>query len=126
MLQKNHTGKFQIQCVFQQGTPLREYVILQSEKKHQIAILRISEAVFDFFVSAGIPVCEPVTVPPGSLVGQNLLCIFQADLGAQEPVPFVVVQTETNKEISILQIIEEAYGFFSTIGVPVCLLTNQN
>lgn len=120
MVQNNQSGNLQIRCVFQQGTPLREYVIIQSENR--VAILRISESVFDFFVRAGIPVCEPVTVPPGQLAGQNLLCVFQADLGAQEPVPFVVAENETEATISIIQLNNEAYDFLRTIGVPVCFL----
>lgn len=126
MLQNNQTDNLRIQCVFQQGTPLREYVIVQSENRNRIAILRISEAVFDFFVSAGIPVCELITVPPGNLAGQNLLCVFQADLGTQEPIPFVVAQSEMTGEISIIQLINEVYEFLRTIGIPVCLLMNAN
>ncbi len=32
MLFNDQTGHIRIKCVFQQGTPLREYVIIQSEK----------------------------------------------------------------------------------------------
>lgn len=120
IVQNNQSGNLQIKCVFQQGTPLREYVIVQSENR--VTILRISESIFDFFVRAGIPVCEPVTVPPGKLAGQNLLCVFQADLGAQEPIPFVVAESETEGIVSIIQLNNEAYDFLSIIGVPVCLL----
>lgn len=114
----------QIKCVFQQGTPLREYVIIQSDGK--IEIFRISESLFDFFVRAGIPVCEPVTVPPGHLTGQNLLCVFTADLGTEEPVPFVLTENESDGTVSIIQLTVEAYDFLIIIGVPECLLTNGN
>lgn len=124
MLPNNQTDNLQIWCVFQQGTPLREFVIVQSGNR--TAIFQISEAIFDFFVSAGIPVCEPVMVPPGNLAGQNLLCVFQADLGTQEPIPFVVAQSATSREISIIQITNEVYEFLRKIGVPVCLLMNTN
>lgn len=124
MLQNNQTDHLQILCVFQQGTPLREFVIIQSGNR--IAIIRISEAVFDFLVSAGIHVCEPVMVPPGNLAGENLLCVFQADLGTQEPIPFVVTQNEATGEISIIQITREVSEFLRTIGVPVCILMNAS
>ncbi len=120
MPQNNQSGNLQIICVFQQGTPLREYVIVQSENR--IAIFRISESVFDFFIRAGIPVCEPLMVPPGKLADQNLLCVFQADLGTQEPIPFVVAESKTEETISIIQLNNETYDFFRTIGVPVCLI----
>ena len=125
MLLTNQTGNLQIKCVFQQGTPLREYVIIQTANG-RVAIFRIPEPVFDFFVRAKIPVCEPETVPPGNLIGQNLLCVFEADLGTEEPIPFVVTESETDGAISIIQLTNEAYNFLRTIGVPVCFLTTEN
>ncbi len=122
----NQTDNLRILCVFQQGTPLREYVIVQYENKNRIAIFRISESVFDFFVRAAVPVCDPIMVPPGQLEGQTLLCVFLADLGTQEPIPFVVTQSETGRTTSIIQVTSEVYEFFRTIGVPVCLLLNGN
>lgn len=119
----NHVDNLQIKCVFQQGTPLREYVIIQSDEK--ITIFRISESLFDFFVRAGIPVCEPLTVPPGNLTGQNLLCVFKADLGTGEPIPFVVTESESDGTVAIIQLTVEVYDFLITIGVPVCLLINE-
>ncbi|MGE5605832.1 MAG: hypothetical protein ACM3YE_09090, partial [Bacteroidota bacterium] len=125
MLLNNQVSNIRVKCVFQQGTPLREYVIIQSENG-RIAIYRISEPVFDFFVRAKVPVCEPVTVPPGNLTGQNLLCVFKADLGAEETIPFVVTEGETDETVSIIQLTDEAYDFLRTIGIPVCFLSNEN
>jgi len=125
MLSNNQTGNLRIKCVFQQGTPLREYVIIQSENG-RIAILRIPESVFDFFVRAKIPVCQPIMVPPGELTGENLLCVFKADLGTEKPIPFVVTENEANGTVSIIQLTGEAYDFLRRVGVPVCLLINGN
>lgn len=124
MLTNSQNNNVQVRCVFQQGTPLREYVIIQFEDGDRVEILQISEEVFDFLVSAGIPVCEPVMVPPGSLTGQNLLCVFRADLGTQTPIPFVVTRKETTGEVSIIQITDAVYDFFRAIDIPVCLLRN--
>lgn len=108
-----------INCIFQLGTPLKEYAIITNTQTGRIAIIQLSEEVFDFFVSASIPICEPVTIPPGSLNNQTILGIFTFNLGTEEPANYVITRDNTSGEFSIFQIPVEAYEFFQAIGIPV-------
>lgn len=108
-----------INCIFQLGTPLREFAIITNTRTGRIAIIEVSEEVFDFLVSASIHICEPTTIPPGSLNNQTILGIFTFNIGTEEPAHYVVTQDNTSGEFSILQIPVEAYEFFQAIGIPV-------
>jgi hypothetical protein len=109
-----------INCVFQLGTPLREFAVITNTQTGRIAIVEVSEEVFDFLVSAAVPICEPASIPPGSLLHQTLLCLFTFDLGTEEPATYVVTEDNSSGEFSILQIPAEAFEFFQSIGIPVC------
>lgn len=119
------TSNLIVQCVFQLGTPLQPFVVVQSPLTGRVAVVRISAELFDFFVSAGIPVCEPTTVPPGTLAGQEILCVFSMFIGAQEPIPFAIVQNPQTGEVTIVQISQAAFDFFRSLGVPVCSVIND-
>ena len=52
-------------CLFQLGTPPQPYVVVEDAISGEVAIVRTSQEVYDFFLAARIPVCEPVMDPPG-------------------------------------------------------------
>lgn len=109
-----------VRCVFQLGTPLQPYAIVEDVATSRVSVVQITNEVFEFLVEAQIPLCEPVTVPPGSLEDQIIRCVFRIFIGAQEPVPFAVVEDEKNRQFGIVEITEPVFEFFRLVGVSSC------
>ncbi|MGE5605669.1 MAG: hypothetical protein ACM3YE_08265 [Bacteroidota bacterium] len=109
-----------VHCIFLLGTPPRQFAVMEKEDSEQIIIQRVSETVFSELQNAGIPLCEPVAAPPASLAGLSLHCVFQANIGAQEPVSYVVAEDEVAETVTIVQISTTLYSFLRQIGISSC------
>lgn len=109
-----------INCIFQLGIPLREFAVITNTQTGRITIIQVSESLFDFLVSASIPICEPISIPPGSLKDQTILCVFTFDLGTKEPASYVITRDNKSGETSIFQIPAEVREFFQSIGIATC------
>ncbi len=99
--------------------------MVEDESTEQIVIIQISETVFNELLTAGISVCEPTTAPPASLAGLVLHCVFQANIGTQEPVSYVVAEDEKTEEVTIVQISQTLFDFFRSIGIPLCRIIRE-
>lgn len=115
------TDTLRVRCIFQLGTPPQPYAVVQETGTNRTAVVRITPELFDFLEGAGIEICQPVSVPPGSLIGRDVLCVFRMFIGAQEPIPYAVTE---DGDISIIQITDAAFAFFSFLGVPTCPIIN--
>jgi len=109
-----------VRCLFQLGTPLQPYAVVESTKTNQIMLVHVSEEIFTSLMEAGIPICEPTTAPPASLAFVNVLCVFRMFIGAQEPIPYVIGESKRTGEIVIIQINDALFNFFRLLGVPIC------
>ena len=116
----NAGNSFAVRCLFQPGTPLQPYAVVENTETDRIMLVHVSEEVFTSLLEAGIPICEPTTAPPASLASVNVLCVFRMFIGAQEPIPYVIGESKETGEIVIIQINDALFNFFRLLGVPMC------
>ncbi|MGI5854311.1 MAG: hypothetical protein ACOX8I_08320 [Bacillota bacterium] len=117
---KDHHTSIVVRCLFQLGTPLQPFAVVENTNTDRIMLVRISEEVFTSLMEAGIPICQPTTAPPASLANVNVLCVFRMFIGAQEPIPYAIGESKENCEIVIIQITDALFDFFRLLGVPMC------
>lgn len=110
----------QVRCLFELGTPPQPFAVVQNTTTGRFEVVQISREVFDFFLAAGIPICEPVTVPPGSLVDVSVVCVFEIFIGAQNLIRFAVGEEIETGEIVVVQIPLAVFNFYRSQGVPLC------
>lgn len=114
------TNPITVRCLFRLGTPPLPYAVVENTETGRVALVRISDEVFNSLFEAGIPICEPTMAPPASLAQVNVLCVFRMFIGAQEPIPYVIGESMETGEIVIIQISDALFNFFRLLGVPVC------
>jgi hypothetical protein len=109
-----------VRCLFQVGTPLKPYAVVEESLTHDLIIVQINAEIYDFFLSGGSPVCEPTMIPPTELASLNAICVFQIFIGAENAISFAVVEASSSNELLIVQISEANFCFFKSLGVHVC------
>ena len=110
-----------VRCLFRLGTPPQPFAVVENTATGKFEVVQIAREVFDFFRVAGIPLCQPVTVPPGSLLDVSVVCVFEIFIGAQDLIRFAVGEEIDTGEIVIVQIPPSVFDFYRSQGVPLCM-----